>query len=378
MATGFPQEEYDARLKTAQARMSDAGLGAILLTTDADIRYFTGFLTRFWESPSRPWFLVLPATGAPVAVIPSIGAELMGQTWIDDIRTWSAPDPEDDGVSLLAGTLRDVSQGGPVAVPSGPENHLRMPLQDFERVKVASGLPFTDDRGIVAKCRAVKSSAEIEKIATACAIAGRAFDRVGEIAREGAPLSQVFRDFQRLLLAEGADWVPYLAGGAGQGGYGDVISPAREVPLAAGDVLMLDTGAMHDGYFCDYDRNFAVSYASPAAKTGHAQLIEATLAGLDAAKVGARASDVWRAMAEIVGGGEGAGRLGHGLGMQLTEGLSLTAKDHTRLEAGMVITLEPGVQTGAGTLMVHEENVVIEDSGPRFLSPMADANLPVI
>ena len=44
----------------------------------------------------------------------------------------------------------------------------------------------------------------------------------------------------------------------------------------------------------------------------------------------------------------------------------------------MVITLEPGVQTGAGTLMVHEENVVIEDSGPRFLSPMADANLPVI
>ena len=94
--------------------------------------------------------------------------------------------------------------------------------------------------------------------------------------------------------------------------------------------------------------------------------------------MGARASDVWRAMADIVGGGEGAGRLGHGLGMQLTEGLSLTAKDHTILQPGMVITLEPGVATGAETLMVHEENIVIEASGPRLLSPMASAELPVI
>ena len=83
-------------------------------------------------------------------------------------------------------------------------------------------------------------------------------------------------------------------------------------------------------------------------------------------------------MADIVGGGEGAGRLGHGLGMQLTEGLSLTSKDHTILQEGMVITLEPGVETGDGTLMVHEENIVIEADGPRMLSPMAAADIPVI
>lgn len=376
MSRGFPVEEFRGRLARAQARMGEEGLGALLLTTEPELRYFIGFLTRFWESPSRPWFLIVPVRGDPVAVIPSIGAALMGATWIGDIRTWAAPDPDDDGVSLLVEALQEA--GGPVGVPSGPESHLRMPLADFGRVKRASGLTFTDDRGIVAGCRAIKSGAEIAKIAESCAIAGRAFARVGEIAAPGVPLSQVFRDFQRLLLEEGADWVPYLAGGAGAQGYADVISPATDAPLAVGDVLMLDTGAVRDGYFCDYDRNFAIGRASAAQRHAHARLIEATEAGLEAARPGARASDVWRVMADIVGGGERAGRLGHGLGMQLTEGVSLTEKDHTELRPGMVITLEPGIDTAPGRIMVHEENIVITEGAPRLLSPMAGPDLPVI
>ena len=81
-------------------------------------------------------------------------------------------------------------------------------------------------------------------------------------------------------------------------------------------------------------------------------------------------------MAAIVG--EDGGRLGHGLGMQLTEGLSLTKRDHTVLEAGMVITLEPGVATAEGMMMVHEENIVIRDGGAQILSPWASGALPVL
>jgi Xaa-Pro aminopeptidase len=376
MSRGFAQAEYRARVARAQARMQDAGLGALLLTTEPDVRYFTGFLTRFWESPSRPWFLVLPVQGYPVAVIPSIGAALMAKTWIADIRTWSAPNPADDGVSLLAETLREV--GGPVGVPSGYETHLRMPLADFERVRTAGGLVFADDGGIVAGLRAIKSEAEISKIADTCTIAGRAFARMAEIAGEGVPLSQVFRDFQRLLLEEGADWVPYIAGGAGPDGYGDVISPASDAPLRAGDVMMLDTGAVRDGYFCDYDRNFAIGRASVVAQDGYARLIEATQAAFEMARPGVRACDLWRVMADIVGAGEEAGRLGHALGMQLTEGLSLTPHDKTELRAGMVLTLEPGVEIRPGTIMVHEENIAITEGVARRLSPFAGPGLPVI
>ncbi|MEM7733858.1 MAG: M24 family metallopeptidase, partial [Pseudomonadota bacterium] len=288
MSEGFPEEEYAARTARAQAGLARIGAGALLLTTEADIRYFTGFLTRFWESPSRSWFLIVPGSGKPIAVIPSIGEALMASTWIDEIRTWPAPQPDDDGVSLLRETLQEV--GGPVAIPMGYETHLRMPMADFERVR--EGLDVVADAGLMASLRAIKSPAEVARIAETCALAGRSFDRMAEIARVGVPVSEVFRGFQRLLLEEGADWVPYLAGGVGPAGYKDVISPATDAPLAEGDVLMLDTGAIKGGYFCDYDRNFAIGRAGDAAEAGHARIIEATAAGFEAARPGAMARDV--------------------------------------------------------------------------------------
>ncbi|MEO0774772.1 MAG: aminopeptidase P family N-terminal domain-containing protein, partial [Pseudomonadota bacterium] len=272
MSEGFPEAEYAARTRRAQDGLARLGAAALLLTTEADIRYFTGFLTRFWESPSRSWFLIVPATGKPIAVIPSIGEALMASTWIDDIRTWPAPQPDDDGVSLLREALQEL--GGPVAVPMGYETHLRMPLTDFERVR--EGVEVVADGGLMASLRAIKSPLEVARIAETCALAGRAFDRMGEIARPGVALAEVFRGFQRLLLEEGADWVPYLAGGVGPEGYADVISPATDAPLAEGDVLMLDTGAIKAGYFCDFDRNFAIGRAGAEAQAGHARIIEAT------------------------------------------------------------------------------------------------------
>jgi Xaa-Pro aminopeptidase len=369
MPQGFQTTEFKARLTSAQSRMNAADLDAILLTTEPDIRYFTGYLTRFWESPCRPWFLVLPSSGDPIAVIPSIGAALMARTWITDIRTWRAPDLEDDGISLLAETLRDL--GPRIGTPSGLQSHLRMPLGDFARLNATLPQPIGADADILRSLRLVKSEAEIEKIKTACQIATRAFERVPEIARIGQPLAPVFRDFQRLCLDEGADWVPYLAGAAAPGGYGDVISPADDRPLEAGDVLMLDTGLVHDGYFCDFDRNFSVGSPSPDVAVGHSRLIEATYAAFEAARPGATAAELFHVMDKIVTGGAGgseAGRYGHGLGMNLTEWPSLIPTDHTPLVEGMVLTLEPGIELAPGRALVHEENIVIRENGAEWLS----------
>ena len=369
MPQGFEIAEFKARLTRAQSRMDAAGLDAILLTTEPDIRYFTGYLTRFWESPCRPWFLVLPRSGDPIAVIPSIGAALMARSWITDIRCWRAPDLEDDGISLLAETLRAL--GPSIGTPSGLQSHLRMPLTDFARLNAALPQPIGADFDILRSLRLVKSEAEIEKIKTACQIATRAFARVPEIASMGQPLARVFRDFQRLCLDEGADWVPYLAGAAAPGGYGDVISPADDRPLAAGDILMLDTGLVHDGYFCDFDRNFSVGRPSADVAEGHSRLIEATYAAFEAARPGSTAAELFHVMDKIVTGGAGgseAGRYGHGLGMNLTEWPSLIPTDHTPLVSGMVLTLEPGIELAPGRALVHEENIVIRENGAEWLS----------
>jgi len=371
---GFPASEYRARVARAQSRMADRGLAALLLTTEADLRYFSGFLTRFWESPTRPWFLIVPREGDPVAVIPAIGAALMARTWITDIRTWPAPCPADDGVSLLAETLTEVAgHGGHVGLPMGLESQLRMPLADWRRLRARAGVGFTDDGGILRGLRMVKSEAEIDRIRAACAVADRAFARVPEIARAGVPLDEVFRWFQCLCLEEGAHWVPYLAGASGPGGYADVISPAGPDPLRRGDVLMLDTGVMRDGYFCDFDRNFSVGTPSPQVQAAHGALIDATQEAATAARPGQTAAGLFQVLHDALArrGPPGSGRLGHGLGMQLTEGLSLIPDDPTVLEAGMVLTLEPGIELGPERIMVHEENIVIREEGCTFLSTPA-------
>jgi len=347
--------------------MDEEGLSALLLTTAPEVYYFTGFLTRFWESPSRPWFVVIPSGGGPIAVIPTIGEPLMSQTWVSDIRTWPSPRPEDEGISLLAETLREVTpEGGKIGIPSGPETHLRLSLGDFDKLlESINRRQICDDALIVQRLRMIKSPAEVEKISYACAIAGRAFDRVPQAAPTGTPLSLIFQRFQTLCLDEGADWIPYLAGAGAKAGYSDVISPAHDREMEAGDVLMLDTGLVWDGYFCDFNRNWSYGAVS-----------HATQAGFEAAKPGATAADLYHAMAAIVGN-TNAGRLGHGLGLSLTEWPSLIPTDDTVLQPGMVITLEPAIEID-NKLLVHEENIVVTENGAIMISPKAGSDFMVI
>ncbi len=379
----FDNAEFESRTTALQAGMQKAGIDALLLTTEPDVRYVSGFLTRFWESPTRPWFLVVPSLGEPVAIVPAIGAALMARTWIRDIRTWDSPDLADDGVTLLAAALRElVPERGRIGLPMGPETHLRMPLADFAKLReLVEPRALVDATPVVHRVREVKSPAEIARIRAACIIAGSAFDAVPSFAGTGKPLEAVFRAFQVACLEAGADFVPYLAGGAGPDGYADVISPATTAPLATGDVLMLDTGLVKAGYFCDFDRNFAIGHASDAVRRAHETLYAATEAGLALARPGISAAKLHAAMQNVIvrsGGSCEGGRLGHGLGTQLTEWPSLMPGDQTRLRTGMVLTLEPWLELSPGRLMVHEENIVLTENGAELLSRRAPAELPVL
>lgn len=378
----FPVEEFQQRTSRLQEEMAKASVGALLLTSPADIFYVTGFLTRFWESPARPWFLVVPASGVPIAVIPAIGAPLMRRTWVQDIRTWDAPDPRDDGVTLLSDTIAElVPTSGSIAVPKGLETHLRMPLEDFERTSNAlAPRKIVDGTAVVQRTREIKSIAEIDKIKNICAIAGQAFDMVPEMIRAGPSLSALFRQFQSGLLQNGADWVSYVAGAAGAGGYVDVISPATHDPIRTGDVVMLDTGAVRDGYFCDFDRNYLVGAVEEDVLATHHALWDATETALSELNPGMRACDAHRILADSLGArgvAPGGGRLGHGLGVTLTEWPSFTPLDRTELREGMVLTLEPSAYTNGDRFLVHEENIVLRAGGAELLSPRAPRD-PVV
>jgi Xaa-Pro aminopeptidase len=381
---GLSRHEFGRRLERAQSGMDAAGFDALLLTSEPDLRWFSGFLTEFWQSPARPWFLVVPRTGKPIAVIPGIGEPLMARTWIDDIRTWPSPQPADEGVSLVAGALRDAgAASGRIGLPMGPETRLGMPLNDYRRLQaILSAADFVDAAALLRALRSVKSEQEIAKIAHICRIASDAFDEVPALAVPGQALTETFRAFRLALLRNGADNVPYLVGASAPGGYEDVITPPGSDPIAAGDILMMDTGALFDGYFCDFDRNWAIGHADDASRRAYDTLYRATDAGLAAAVPGATSADLFRAMRDVIVA-EGyecgnVGRLGHGLGMQLTEWPSHAPHDETVLEPGMVLTLEPGLAIGPGRTMVHEENLVIGTDGAELLTRRAPPELPII
>ncbi|MFP6730563.1 MAG: Xaa-Pro peptidase family protein [Alphaproteobacteria bacterium] len=382
---GFPTSEFEARLARAQAMMADTGHDALLLTREVDVRYFSGFLTQFWESPTRPWFLVLPSAGKPVAVIPAIGEVCMMRAgWVEDIRTWSSPAPIDDGVSLLAATLTELAgPSGAIGLPMGRETHLRMPLADYDELRgKLPGATFSDGTDIVKSLRMVKSELEIAKIAHVCGLVSDTFDQAATLFAVGQSDVDACRAFKIECLNRGVDDVSYVAWGVGPSGYDDIISRPSGRLIAKGDVMILDTGCVYDGYFSDFDRNYAFGDAGDEARRAYETVYRATDAGLALARPGTTCAELFGAMQAVLdeGGamGNDVGRLGHGLGCQLTEWPSHTDFDTTVLAPGMVITLEPGMLFAPGCMMVHEENIVIREGPPQLLSRRAAPELPVI
>jgi Xaa-Pro aminopeptidase len=381
---GFEEQEFEGRMQKAQEMMSKKKLDAILLTTQANIFYFTGFLTQFWKSPTRPWFVVLPLQGKPIAVIPCIGKSGMAQTWVDDIHCWDSPNPKDDGVSILTKVLDDCCKKfNKIGVPLGIESKVHMPYDNFTTIlKSLSRVELVDVALELHKIRAIKSSAEIEKISAACTITNQGFDALPSHARAGQSERQISKDMTINLLKHGADFVEYLICGSGPGGYDSIIMGPTGRIIEPGDIAIFDTGTTFDGYYSDFCRNFAFGTINDETKKANDVVHRSIDAAFDIAKPGTTTKDLFNAMWSVLeeGGalGNDVGRLGHGLGCELTEWPSNTPHNEVTLQAGMVITLEPGMYYAEGKSLVHEENIVITENGAQWLSRRADHEIPVI
>ena len=381
---GFARAEFEARAERARAFMREAEVDALLVTAEPQVRYFTGFDSQFWASPTRPWFVVVPREAPLIAVVPEIGAAGMAATWVDDIRTWPAPRPEDDGVSLLALALTELPRRfGRIGAELGPEMVLRMPVVDFFRVRDAiAPLETVDATPVLRRLRGVKSPAEVEKVRHACRIASAAFEALPGKLRLGETEREACRKMRIDVLERGADGSPYMMGVAGPGGYDNIVMGPRDRAIEAGDILIIDTGTTFDGYFCDFDRNFAFGPPGDAARRAHDTVYEATEAGIAAARPDATTTDLWRAMTQVLEAGgalsNNVGRLGHGLGLQLTEWPSNRPGDDTPLIPGMVLTIEPGMEFQPGRMMVHEEDIVVTEDGCELLTRRAAPEMPVI
>jgi Xaa-Pro aminopeptidase len=392
----IPAAEYKSRVERTKELLEAARVDALLVTSEDNYRYLTGFDSPTWVNLTRPRYCVVPRVGEPFLVVPANAAIICERTApsVPDVRTWIAPNPADDGVSIVVDGLRAfATKHKRVAAELGAESRLTMPVGDFLRMKeMLAPIEIVDGFKLLLSLRMVKSPAEVARIRRICGIVSDAFDALPDALRAGQSELDAGQHFKVDMLRRGAHAVPYVCVSSDRGGYRSINVGPCERTFGAGDLLMLDTGSAFDGYYCDFNRNYV--FGRPSGElTGFHQLVwDATEVGLRAVRPGARMCDVYQAMADYLAAHAGKGylrakqgRLGHGIGLRMCEPPSFSRIDETEIRAGMTLTLEPSIAFPVpGTngpeerVVVHEEDILVTETGCEILTRRAPRDLPVV
>lgn len=384
--------EYEERVRKAQALMEKEGLDALLVTWEQNFRYFTGDICHSPYDTTRPRFLVIPSKGDPIAVLARGVAEaVQDTTWVKNVRSWPGPNPADEGVSALVEVLKGLtSERARIGTEMGPESRLGVPYGDFQRIS-AELMPrqFVDAvTPVFHRLRVVKSPAEVRRIRKVCELVSNAYAALPMLLQQGDSEVDACRKMEAVCFALGVD-KPGSTVISGHGGHIMTFAgPTRRV-LGDGDVMFIDTGCMLDYYYCDFNRHFAFGSVDPATAKAYDLIWDATEAGINSVKPGVTASDVWNAMHDVISAkdktasSDSFGRMGHSMGLSVLELPSIAPQDHTVLQPGMILNIEPStLYTGhfdnAPKLMVHEENVVVTHDGCELMTRRTPRSMPVV
>jgi Xaa-Pro aminopeptidase len=143
--------------------------------------------------------------------------------------------------------------------------------------------------------------------------------------------------------------------------------------IGTNTLLLIDMGAFRNGYASDMTRTFHIGKTPAKTRRMYRALLESQLAAIDAVRPGVTAERVDRAARSVLKthGLDGAftHSTGHGLGLEIHEAPRLGRGDKTRLEAGMAITIEPGVYIENFGGIRIEDTVVLTSSGCEILTP---------
>jgi Xaa-Pro dipeptidase len=376
----FPREDFEARWQRLQRGMASEGLDAILITGQTNFEYVTGYRTPAWMIRSRPMMVLLPVEDEPTAIVSMTHAvELEAEGLIDDLYAYDGFEAE--ATAALLAALHDRGlEGTRLGVEAGLEQRLGIPLGQFRKLKAAfPGQQLPDASGVIWRARMIKSEREIVRLREAGRIAGEAYDRLLARLEPGWTERRVYREISQAVLELGGEAPGYVTMTAGPDGYHRHNSWPRDRRFESGELFWMDLGATFEGYFSDYTRCASMGEPKPAQRDAYRLTLEMLDAALAAVRSGAETGEPVAAAAAAArrAGAElrVASRIGHGVGLDITEPPSLT-RGAGRLEEGMVLAVEPGVLTDHGWYHL-EENVVVRGDGCEFLSARMPRELPV-
>ena len=378
----FPKEEYLKRLDNIHKKLENENIDAIVITSPANFRYFSGLDSNFWESPTRPWFLIISKNGKIKALVPSIGLSAIESTFIKDIEVWQSPNPKDEGTSLLKKIIKTFPKNSNIGFELGMETYLRMSIKEFLKIKKdLQEYNFIDSTNIVWSLRKIKSDLEIKNIEKVCSITSKVFNNLINKISLGMSEREIATIFKKDLINNGVDYIMYLSCASGINGYNQIICNPSEKKIGDGDILIIDTGSTLNGYYCDFDRNFGFGNINQKSLDAYNKLWDATEKTLEIIKPGISCKEVYESLSKNLFSSNvksSVGRMGHGFGLQLTEPPSIMIDDNTILEKNMILALEPSIEIENDLMLVHEENILITQNGNRLLTSRTPKELPVI
>jgi len=376
----FPDSEYEARYNKLRALMPDLGVEAVILTTETDIRYFTGFKTVIFRLKMRPMFAILPADTRrpPILVIPEfLEACALATSWVTDIRTAAEcyGRRNQDAVDILIGVLKDLGMDkAAIGMEFGDAQHLAMSHHQFEQMRSElPGLRLVDASPAIWSVRRVKSDLEVEAIKTACDISAAGVLAGFQILRAGLTEAQLYREIVATYYKEGAE--DHLLGihSTAKGNQVRDSLPS-EFPFERGHFMKIDGGAIYKGYCCDFCRLLFVGPASKARRRALDASAEAFWAAVSRVRAGASVSSLHTSVDYLLNARGYAcfwNAIGHGLGMDVWEPPILMRDNDDKLVEGNVLSIEIGIVDPSlfhDASFTYEDNIVVTNFGYRRLT----------
>jgi Xaa-Pro aminopeptidase len=351
-----PAIGYATRPDAVRARLDGATL---LVSTPSNVRWLSGF------GGSLGWVVIAPdrftiITDGRYGERAAADAEAAG---LDPEIVTGRTRPQ------LRELLVAAAGGGVVRAEAGHLSHATW-------MDLAKDLELEPDQGTVTRLRRTKDDGELARMQLAAEIADAALTDVAPLLADEPTEADVRDELERLMRRRGADGPSYdtiVASGPQHAARPHHQTGRRTI--VEGDTVIIDVGALVDGYHSDMTRTFVVGEPTDRQQEVYGLVLQAQLAGLATVGPGVAAKEL-DASCRRVFDDAGLGDwflhgTGHGVGLDIHEDPFASTASEDVLAVGDVVTVEPGLyRDGFGGVRI-EDLVTVTDTGCRLLTHLA-------
>lgn len=376
----LPTEELFHRQDAVREVLASRGLAGAIFFNPTRIRYLINFAHL---STERPIALVLPTEGDAAMMVPKLEEQHLGSQapWLKKTRVYFEFPGEKHPMNHLVELLQEMSLAGQ---PLGADNdgHLDQNSYFGPLLSTLLGTELDPVGSITDQMRRIKSPAELELLRLSGKWAANTHRFLQSAMREG----KSERAISRLAEEQAFNQLEEITGAEGYSGaigiHASFRSGARTAmshaamgsrPICRGDNLVSYCQGIVQGYTTELERTMFLGQPTDEKCRLFETVYEAQQMAFTLIKPGTRCAEVdikMRAFLTEAGLGEGIQHhQGHGLGLEFHEGPFLDAGDPTVLQAGMVLSVEPGLYIPNVGGFRHSDTVAVTESGVEILTP---------